>query len=301
MLKIRNLFIEGSDCSGKTTLIEEIHKKTRYRYHIMDRSQLSRSVFNDLYDRDIDIAMNDFERELHDLNNFYVLLIPPWAVVESRFDRRGDDKHDRESLKVVYNAFFRKADELREYPNVLVVHEFGMICDSIVHKLQKYETAEDISVVSDRIIESVSARATREINGLKFDLFAMAPFDAPDRSIMLHEPEKRYYSGILRKTLKKIDDELSGINEYSRCETVSSRRFIYTDDTCISFIHAYVRSETLNIHAVCRSSDVVNVFPYDIKFIHYLSHKVREILCRDISKVRIKFELNSAHIVDSIE
>ena len=34
LMLIKNVFIEGPDCSGKTTVINKIHKNTNYKYNL---------------------------------------------------------------------------------------------------------------------------------------------------------------------------------------------------------------------------------------------------------------------------
>ena len=90
---------------------------------------------------------------------------------------------------------------------------------------------------------------------------------------MDYEPEKR---NIMKKYTitfhEKISNELSGNNEYNRIESISnSRRFVYTDDSCISFIQLSIRNKKMDFHVVIRSSDVENIFPHDLKFLYYSS------------------------------
>ena len=69
------IFIEGPDCSGKTTLYEMIHKETGYKWNIQDRSSLSMLVYAKLYKRDTFIEVERLHKELNDLNNKIVILL----------------------------------------------------------------------------------------------------------------------------------------------------------------------------------------------------------------------------------
>ncbi|MDP6704623.1 MAG: hypothetical protein QF775_04010, partial [archaeon] len=69
--------------------------------------------------------------------------------------------------------------------------------------------------------------------------------------------------------LDNIDMERRGENEYNRPQNLTTRRFIFTQDSCISLIHTLFRDNILNVHAVCRSSDVVNTFTSDVRYLHY--------------------------------
>ena len=57
-----NLFIEGPDLSGKSSLIKELHSQTQYKRHIFDRSQISRKIFCDLYERDYELQHLHMEK-----------------------------------------------------------------------------------------------------------------------------------------------------------------------------------------------------------------------------------------------
>ena len=116
-----NLFIEGSDCSGKTTLVKTIHGKTNYRWHIHDRSQVSRSIFADMYNRSLPNLSSDLHLELSNLNNRYIFLVPERRVVQERFNKRGDEIHDKKSLMDVWTKFSNASREYADYPNVLVI------------------------------------------------------------------------------------------------------------------------------------------------------------------------------------
>ena len=87
-------------------------------------------------------------------------------------------------------------------------------------------------------------------------------------------------------------------NEYKRIEDFTSRRFVHTDDTCISFIQVAVRDGLMDFHTVIRSSGTNSVFPYDLKFLYYLASTCYNRFNNHCDYVRIRFNLNSAHIVN---
>ena len=95
----------------------------------------------------------------------------------------------------------------------------------------------------------------------------------------------------------KISRELNGENEYSRKESFSSRRFVYTDDSCISFIQFAIREELMDFNVVIRSSDIENTFEHDLKFLYYLASQCYYRFKDNCNQVRIRFNLNSAHFV----
>jgi hypothetical protein len=59
-----------------------------------------------------------------------------------------------------------------------------------------------------------------------------------------------------------------------------------------------VRDDVLDFHVVIRSSDVKRVFLYDIMFLYYLASTCFERFSDHCRSVRLRFNLNSAHIVE---
>ena len=102
----------------------------------------------------------------------------------------------------------------------------------------------------------------------------------------------------LKEKLENIQKEMSGDNEYNVCQQPqSTRRFIFTQDSCISLIHTMLRDDILNVHVVCRSSDVINTFSYDLKFLIHTLNSISELLNLNVPAV-LRCAMNSAHIID---
>ena len=296
----QNLFIEGCDLSGKTTLIKKLHDLMGYRWHVYDRSQISRKIFNTLYLRKIKHIEDDYNSELNNLNNRFVILDPGWKVIKERFDNRGDEIHNVESLRVVYDEFQKIATELAGLPNVYVpVYNEEDIENRIILHLDSQENNLTLDEISEQVFSSVFWSLNNEIYSLKFTLYDDGQFKESSSSIMEDEKEKEYYEKVSLTLLRKIEDEIDGKNEYNRVEDISSRRFVYADDSCISFIQVAVRDKIMDFHCVLRSSDVDNTFCKDLKFLYYLAsmcfHRLK--FEGNIKAARLRFNLNSAHIV----
>lgn len=292
------LFIEGPDCSGKTTLIKNIHNLSNYLWHIHDRSQISRSIFNELYNRENDNIESDLHLEISNLNNRFVLLLPDIRVVSERFIKRGDDFHkDMKSIESVYNIFERKFKYLRDFPNTMIYSkshpdEIASIVLARLHLVERCMIRE----VSDQVLRFVECN-NNEAYPVKFTLYDDGEFEEASESVLDYKPESDYYNSIFNKLHTKISDELAGNNEYSRVEDTTSRRFIYTDNTCISLIHVAIRDRVMDFHTVIRSSDVENIFPHDLRFLYYLAATCYNRFSDECDKVRMRFNLNSAHII----
>jgi len=295
----QNLFIEGPDCAGKTTTIRKIHNLSNYRWHIHDRSQVSRKVFAELYERKNSNINSDFHFEISNLNNRFVFLLPPFETIEERFLKRGDDLHqDLTSIKNVYDAFSEECEGLFSFPNVIVCREENT--DSISETISCSLTLTErcmIQEVSDQVLDFVRCKGG-ESYPLKFTLYDNGQFEESNSEILCHESEGDYYRRIFNSFHKKINNELEGKNEYSRIETHRSRRFVYSDPSCISFIHMAVRDKIMDFHSVIRSTDVKEIFPHDLKFLYYLASTCYDKFEKDCDKVRMRFNLNSAHIIN---
>lgn len=295
---ITNLFIEGPDCSGKTTLVSDIHKKSGYRWHIHDRSQISRRAFAMFYNRDIKNLDEDFHFEISNLNNRFIFLLPDFKEIKKRFEKRGDEIHTTiESMRAVYAAFCNAHSEILGYPNVLSCYSNRIedAADKLIVSLDLSERAM-LKEVSDQVFSFVQFNGG-ESYPLQFTLYDSGNFEESTRESMDYEPEREYYEKIYKGLHEKISRELDGQNEYNRREDSTSRRFVYTDDSCISFIHLAIRKRVMDFHVVIRSSDTKLTFEHDLKFLYYLASTCYDLFNDECDRVRLRFNLNSAHIV----
>jgi len=164
--------IEGPDLSGKTTLINDIHKKTNYRWHIMDRSKLSRMVFAKMYDRDVEQATREFYEEVSNLNNRCVFLMPTFEVLEKRYKTRGDEIHTIDTLRESYDLFFKEFTRLPSLSNVygIMNGSSGRLSNMVIdyhNCIEKYLTLKE---VHGQVQNFVKHFPNRECNQLTFTL-----------------------------------------------------------------------------------------------------------------------------------
>lgn len=297
---IRNVFIEGPDCSGKTTLINNIHKETHYKWHLFDRSQISRGIFASMYERRLPFASLHEREEINDLNNLYIFLVPPWMTIKTRFLTRGDDIHDIHSLRRVYELFQAKLDSLDEYPNIrdfssINPEDLPSFATRSIEKLEKMSLEE----ISSYVHLFASSQPNGEAISLTFSLVDDGSFENASSDILEHKEESEYYSRIRTSMLDKISNEFAGKNEYDKPQNIFSRRFIHTENTCMSMIHAIYRDGALEVNFSMRSTNVEKTFPYDLKFAYFLSSEVyRQLgLVPGTNACVVRFVLNSAHIV----
>jgi len=302
MNPINQIVIEGPDLSGKTTLYQNIHNMTDYRWNIQDRSALSMLVHAKLYDREQFTHIESLKTELRNLNNFMILLLPKWDIIAKRFEVRGDEIQNLISLRKIYNLFENAAKEFESFPNVYVIRNEidDFILKNLILNMLNFESTP-FHKLSKLFISRNLASKNFETVGLSLTSFDDSNFEDINFDYLEYDKEKAYYQNIKMSLLKKIDNELNGVNEYCRGEDQSSRRFIYASDTCISLAHFLFRDDMLDCKFFIRSSNTRDILKYDLNFIKYLSKCVKErLFLKENTVVKINVVVNSAHIPSSI-
>lgn len=294
---IKNVFIEGPDCSGKTTVINKIHKHTNYRYHMFDRSRMSKHIFSNLYNRDNkDIDSKLFDEEQSDLSNLYIVLLPGIDVVTDRFNLRGDEIHDTKGIQNVYQAFENHIKNSCSLPNVIVVREKDNQWTTVLGAIESYEKKKEFNVIKN-FVDSLTRKESILVKTEEVGLLSSLK---KDNECMNFEKEREYYEKIEKDFIQNFINETSGNNEYNRKEQDNSRRFIYTSDTCISSIHALVRDNTVHVNAYMRSSNVDQV-KHDYNFIKnqivVFNNLIQSKFSKHCDYYRYNLSFGSAHII----
>ena len=292
------IFLEGPDLSGKTTFYEKLHKETGYSWNIQDRSALSMLVHSKFYGRDTFRHVEQLRREVYNLNNVMIILLPEWDEIGRRFNLRGDPIQNMVSLRKLYDLFSEAALELQSLPNVWVIR--GNVDDHtlkhVTISLKNYECASTKDI-QHNCLTACESKDNKEVVGLNFTLYDPGLFADVDLSDLLYDKEVDYYDEILSDIKNKIQKEIQGQNEYGRKENSSSRRFIYASDTCVSLAHFLLRDDSLDCKFFLRSSNVKDTLYFDINFLKHMSSEVYKILEAEGKFCRMKFVINSGHIV----
>ena len=108
---IEKLILEGPDLSGKSSLYDEIHKRTKFKWNIQDRSSLSMVCYAIQYKRNAEFHRQMLYKELSNLNNRMIILMPDLEVLTSRYLQRGDDFQNIDSLRSLYYIFKEDNDD----------------------------------------------------------------------------------------------------------------------------------------------------------------------------------------------
>ena len=298
---VNQITLEGPDLSGKTTLYQKIHEKSGYHWIIQDRSALSSVVYARLYGRNDYFHVEALKRELSNLNNIIILLLPSWNIIAKRFQKRGDEIQNLVSLKKVYDLFSEAADEFENYPNVILIKsevDDNMV-SYIVHQLRSHFERKPYHEYADFFKIAAASSDNLEKVGLNLTHYDNGMFDDVSEEMLRYEKEKVYYDKIRRTLLRKIEDEIAGCNEYNRPETYESRRFIYTDDSCLSLCHFMLRNEFLYGEFYLRSSNTKETLSYDMNFIKALTRDVFSKLSEfsDIKMCKLSLKIGSGHIL----
>lgn len=296
MIPIKQVILEGPDCCGKSTLYRNLHKTTKYRYNVIDRSTLSKLCYAILYGRDETECRDLLMSELCEANNFFVALIPDIEVVMRRLGERGDEFQNETSLVRLHHIFSQEIAKIQNLPNVHVVRQevepmrlAGEVSDSI--ESYSRQLPGDFGKTVDRWCgltprEEVQLR-TR---------FYLGPTHV-DHEVMLEPSEGDYYEGILSEVRSVIAKEIRGDNPYGVPQGVDSRRFYFHSDTCISSIHFLPRDGLLRVLCALRSTDSVHNGPLDLRFLAHLAAEV----ARDhgdwgVDRIVLEVAFNSLHV-----
>lgn len=297
---INYIFIEGPDCSGKTTLYEMIHKESGYQWNIQDRSALSMLIHARYYGRDTFNHIEQLKKELYNINNQLVICLPDWKVIVDRFQKRGDPIQNITSLRKIYELFEEAVQEFQDYANVTVIrHEVDKHTVKDLVTWFKYFERRSLSELQTYVLQTVAASGKKEVLGFNFVHYDTGDFGDVEKQMLLYDKEKEYYQKIENAVFDKIKAEMKGENEYGRSEGLDSRRFIYADDSCISLAHFLVRDDCMDAKFFLRSSNVKDTLRYDLNFIKHLTGEVFQYFkCdRQGDYCKIEVVINSGHVL----
>lgn len=294
-MRFYNICIEGPDCSGKTTLYNKLHRATNFAYNIQDRSFLSMYVHSVFYKRDdASFWYDKLHKDLKSLNTLYVVVVPNESVLIKRLNKRGDEFQNEKSLLELRNIFFDVSKfYLNFLPNVIFTEsdDTDRVVELVTSQLDYLNSLSGGDLIRSFVMNShvnevtnISCEEVVDINNLDYD-------------VLNFPQEKEYYEKIISSFILKIQKELMGLNEHNSPQKINSRRFIYTDDSCISMIHVLWRSNVLDVNVVMRSSNVSSTLWADYEFMKILSYYIAKELNVEEFPINLKVDIRSAHIV----
>jgi deoxyadenosine/deoxycytidine kinase len=305
LFELSDITLEGPDLAGKTTLYNKLHKETNFKWNIQDRAEISMAIYSEMYGRDDSNKWwQKVYKKLLNLNHRYIILLPSKDLMLERYKSRGDDIQDEISLVYLHNKFVEAASKLSKFDTCIIVNitkkNQSNIKQDIIEGLNVIESSNTFEICAQ--IEGIAASCNNnEAHGLSLEM-NLTNFNDYNYSALEYEKEREYYDRITHDYTKIIESELMGDNEYGiPQDPMTTRRFVYTNNACISYINTQVRNNCMTMSVVCRSSDVQNTFFYDLCFMKILSKKIKEILIKtcDITHVIMNVRLDSAHTLDN--
>lgn len=295
MITIKNVIIEGTDCSGKDTLIRNLHVLTKYKYNLINRSYLSRVCYAKQFFRNIEIERVGLLDELNNLNNVYIVLHPTKQQIIDRYMIRGDDIQNEESLNDLYKIYEDEITLINSRKNVFVYTDECSDLETLTKKvnfdLQSFEKSE-FDEIGSLIISSVDNRNHEATLDLKLS------FQSTENSYFVFpKHEEEYYDTQLKNIVNVIKDEMIGKNPYFSPQCAkTTRRFYYSDNTCISSIHFVPREDKLTVLCCLRSTDVVRNAKCDTQFLAWISSYVNDRFCWGCTNIDVVLRFNIAHL-----
>ena len=293
---LKTVVLEGVDCSGKTTMFRSLHRATGFKWNIHDRSALSMLCYAIMYGRDVAHWRQLLMKEISDLNNVVVILMPPLSTIRERLAVRGDEFQDQQTIEKLYTIFENEVTRLRAYPNILICNQTQADSAIIAQWILNYER-QTYSRLAEMSYEHARIGLEGEATFLKMS-WEDTDFKTLSTKALFYEPEIEYYEATCLKLTEKIRAERDGRNEYDSKQDLKSRRFVLAQDSCISYAHFMYREGILHANMVCRSSEMSRIFPNDIHFIGSLCRAARrEIGLDESTPVRFDLTLDSAHVI----
>lgn len=247
------------------------------------------------YKRDTAVWRNLLREELNDLNNVMVVFLPPLRVILERLRSRGDEYQTVDSIAKLYQIFEDEAEKIKDYPNVIIYRAVTRDYSTLAKIIMDYEN-QTYDKLGDTIEKHVYASGKNEQYNLKFS-WSDSDFSHINETCLVFEKEVDYYNDTKMAFIKKIRNELEGLNEYRKVQSSDSRRFVLTQDTCISYAQALVRDDCLHMNIVCRSSEVSETFKHDMHFLGELGRVAKSEIGVFIENVHYTVTLGSAHIL----
>lgn len=287
-LATRQIVLEGCDLSGKTTFYHDFHKLTRFGFDVRDRGPLSRAAYPKIFGRDDSHERGELHRFLDDLNNVIVLLAPSWNTVAARFEARGDEMHDLGSLRRTWDAFNTQSLALQDHPSVLVCREVPD--PEIIRDVILGREAVTTKKIAEYVERSLSATGRNESLDTRFEVVVF-PSDDPGPAALMVAGEEEYYASLEHDLIGRVQSEIAG------GQTSTSRRFVATNPSCISYVRFIHREDVDTLDVVCRSTNIPKNLKIDIDALVHLAFRAQRSAGIDNRSIKMRISLNCAHIV----
>ena len=318
MIGLQHIFLEGSDLAGKSTTFKsiwrELQENKNYSLFLSDRSYFSILCYGEYYNRYDSGTMDNIHKNFFNFlnnNNIVFYLKLDKNMILNRYLQRGDDDRsidDILKIKCIYDLY---ANYYSAHPSFVTVDVNNMSVSEITKFiLTKLDTInsntiyDKINIASD-IIDNygIDINGTKEL--INYEIFHTMQIDEISDCFIKREHllgiidddfinlEIDSYDYQISRFNKKIESVLSGY--YGKKEGLESRKFVFTDDECLSYFHILVRDDRYFINVNFRSSNI-KLLSIDIKSILLMIYNFnKKNNFKNIKSVNINIKFDSLH------
>jgi hypothetical protein len=220
---------------------------------------------------------------------------------------RGDDRYPEENMdfhRKVNDAYRNFFNQYLDYGNVFKLHQHEDYCKELVYKIDKLDLlSRGSQVVADLIVAmySVYNHPNKNINNYRFNwhyknaddfqednspVYILNNIRQSDMSNdMLYEVFGKPWPFAHCYNIESVD-EIQEKELYEQCKILNdlyfnshiqmskygegknSRRFLATNDSCMSSFQVLLEDDAINIIVNMRSASIKNNFPVDVAFVY---------------------------------
>lgn len=287
-LPTKQIVLEGCDLSGKSTFYGQFHKVTNFRYDVRDRGHVSRVIYPKIFGRDNSHESGELNRFLDDLNNIVVFLHPEWSVIAKRFAARGDEMHDLDSLRTTWDEFNTQSLALRDHPSVIVckTNPDPEAIRDVIHGREYVSSAK----IADYVKMSLELTGRNESLDMQFEILISKSDDLGPSSLLV-PGEEEYYAQLHDDIVGRIEKEIS------HGQLATSRRFVTTNPSCISYARFIHRPDIDVFDVVCRSTNVPKNLKIDLDALVHIAFTAQAKAGVNNRDIKMRVKLNCAHII----
>jgi thymidylate kinase len=314
MNKRLQLVFEGPDCSGKTTQYQKIWKNIQsaneFDVLLNDRGLMSILVYGKLNNR----YDNFYERQKEFISYLNDNIVFYFDIDEvelfNRYSNRGDEFQSWESIRKVAKLYKEFSTMFAGHRNFWIINakdKPNEIADRIISILNMYEdfllgpehqigtaitALQEFGSEHMGTKELINYKMDFDLKGSDIDTWAMKDLYTGLENINDYKDlEIDSYKFQLAKFRKKLEAELSGY--YGKKQLSDSRRFVFTDDECLSYVHMLFRGDILYVNVNFRSSNIM-LFNHDFISICKMI-QIWFIKCTRVEKIKLNIKFDSLH------
>lgn len=317
-----HIFLEGCDLSGKSTtfksLWEKMQKYNNFNLFLSDRSLLSILCYGEFYNRYNDNQLNDLYNNVLQFlfnDNIIFYIKNTEEEIRNRYSDRGDERdiEDIIGVKAVYDKY---SEKLKHHFNFYEIDSNGLnteqisqiilqkyndiISSNIETKINKYNDIIDnygVIVKNTKEVVNINIKHDETIENFNKNYKNYSDFSNYEnfKNIIdekFIELEIYSYAFQLNKFFKKVSDVMSNYN--SKNEDIFSRKFIFTDDECLSFLHVMYRDNIVYVNINFRSSNI-KLLNIDIMSIYYMVNFFIKKINTTVNIIKFNINISSLH------